>query len=458
MRKLFGTKDIRGVANEELTPEFCVRLGKAVGTYFGGGDILVGMDERLGSQMTALALMSGLISTGCRVHWLGLATTPMVQWAVGELGGDGGIVITASHNPPEYTGIIVLDEHGIEVSPEAREEIEAIFRGEEFMKVPWYGLRPVREVDTEREVLKPYIKSVIRQVDVNLIELANPKIIIDTASTVSAMPIHLLMEELGISYVMLGAELDGRHPRRISEPRPDTLSRLRTVASRLEADFGVGVDGDCNRAIFCYKDEVWWGDYSFALIAKWYLRDHPGETLLTPISSSMVVKDVVEACGGKLKWCKVGAGYVSRIMVEEGIRLAGEENGGICYAYHGPFRDACMAIALMLQVLAEEGRPLKELMDELPRYQIAKGSVPCPEELKEKVMSEVGRRVEGEAYLEKITIDGIRLMFEGYSVLIRPSGTEPIIRVFTESRHGDAEELLAKYMGLVEEVVGEVSK
>ena len=429
MRRLFGTKDVRGIANEEITPEFCVRFGKAVGTYFGGGDIFVGLDERLGSQMAAYALASSLVSTGCRVHWLGLATTPMVQWAVRELGGDGGIVVTASHNPPEYTGIIVLNEQGIEVPPEDREEIEAIFGEEKFSSVPWHALRPIREVDTEREVLEPYVRSVVRQVDADLIGLSGLKVVVDAASTVSSMPLRLLVEELGLDYVMLGSELDGRHPRRVSEPRPDTLGRLRTVVSRLEADFGVGVDGDGNRAIFCHGEDIWWGDYSFALIAKWYLRDHPGDTLLTPISSSMVVRDVVEACGGKLRWCKVGAGYVSQVMVEEGITLAGEENGGICYAYHGPFRDACMAVALVAQILAEEGRPLGELMGELPKYQIAKGSVPCPEEHKRAVMSELERRVEEHPYVEKITIDGIRLMFEDGSVLIRPSGTEPIIRL-----------------------------
>ena len=416
------------------------------------------MDERLGSQMVAHALVSGLISAGCRVFWLGLATTPMVQYAVRELGGDGGIVITASHNPPEYTGIIVLDEYGIEIPPEARTEIENIFWEEKFTRVPWHSLKPIREVDTEHEVLEPYVKSVLKQVDTSLIRLSNPKVVIDTASTVSSIPIHMLMKELGVSSIILGAELNGRHPRRISEPRPDTLARLRAVTSRLKADFGVGVDGDCNRAIFCYGDEIWWGDYSFALIAKWYLESHPGETILTPISPSMVVKDVVENHGGKLMWCKVGAGYVSRIMLAENIKLAGEENGGICYAYHGPFRDACMAIALMLQVLAEEGRSLKELMDELPKYSIAKGSVPCPDELKGEVMSEVERKLEGEAYLEKISIDGIKLIYDDHSVLIRPSGTEPIIRVFTETRYENPEELLSRYINLVREAVKEVSR
>ena len=454
-KRLFGTNGIRGVANVELTPDFCARVGLAIGTYFGGGDILLGRDARLSGQMIASAVISGLLAAGCRVFDVGLAPTPTIQYAVKHFGMDGGVVITASHNPPEYNGIKVLRPDGIELKREQEKEVEEIFFESKFKPSAWHAIGTVRRLEGAVEA---HVKAVEEHVDRDLIARARFKVALDPANGVGVLPALPLLRDLGCKVVLVNGEIDGRFPGRHPEPKPENLGDLASITASSGAHLGVAYDGDADRAIFVdERGRVHWGDKSFALVAKWFLAQRPGEAVVTPISSSSLVREVVEACGGKLVWTKVGSVVVSHKMVEIGAQLGGEENGGIFYGPHQPVRDGPMSTALLLQILAEEREPLSALMDRLPRYYLAKASVECPHELKETALAILRERFRGQ---KTITIDGVRVWYEdGSSVLMRPSGTEPIFRIYAEAREEERlRAVLAEHVELVREAVEEARK
>ncbi|RLI37493.1 phosphoglucosamine mutase [Candidatus Bathyarchaeota archaeon] len=454
-RRLFGTNGIRGVANVELTPDFCARVGLAVGTYFGGGDVLVGRDARLSGQMIANAVVAGLLSAGCKVYDVGLAPTPMLQFAVKHFGMDGGVVITASHNPPEYNGIKVLRPDGVELSREQEKEVEEIFFEQKFKPASWSSIGHVKPL---RGALEAYVEAIKEHVDVGAIREAGFKVALDPANSVGVIPAVELLKDLGCKVVLVNGEVDGRFPGRHPEPKPENLKALSHLTRSSGADLGVAYDGDADRSIFVDElGRVHWGDKSFAVVARWFLARWPGETIVTPVSSSSLVKEVVEGCGGKLVWTEVGSVVVSHKMMEIGSKLGGEENGGIFFGPHQPVRDGPMSTALMLQVMVEEQRPLSALMDELPRYYLLKASVRCPHELKPIVLEKLREHFE---HMNPLTIDGVRIWYEdGSSILMRPSGTEPIFRLYAEAKsEGRVEELLGEHMKLVEGLVGEAER
>jgi phosphomannomutase/phosphoglucomutase len=252
----------------------------------------------------------------------------------------------------------------------------------------------------------------------------------------------------------MNVDVDGRFPGRESEPRPDNLDGLSALVGASEADLGVAYDGDGDRSIFVdERGEVHWGDRTFALVAKEFLAANPGVEVVTPVSSSKVIEDVVTAGGGEVVWTMVGSVVVSRTMVERGIELGGEENGGIMYGPHLEVRDGSMALALVLDVMAKTGKPLSELLGELPQYSQLKDRVECPQELKGRVLE----RLRDSADAPKVeTIDGVKLRFDdGSWILVRPSGTEPVFRLYAEADSPKrVSDLVKDHKALIESVIG----
>lgn len=442
IRKLFGTNGIRGVVNRELTPEMAVAVGAAVGTYFNGGKLIIGHDARTSGPMLTKAVVSGLIATGCQVLNAGMAPTPALQYAVKNLKADGGVIITASHNPPEYNGIKVLWNDGIEISREQEIDIENIFFDKKLNFSSWNRLGGVEPLTG---VIDDYVDAIKKHVNASQIADRNFHVIVDAANSVAALTVPRLLRELGCKVTTINANIDGTFPGRPPEPRPENLRELSTAVKALHADFGVAFDGDGDRAIFVDDNgEVHWGDKTFALVVKYFLKHHKGEKIVTPVSSSTLVKDVADAFGGEVVWTKVGSVTVSHTMKKINAKLGGEENGGIFYGPHLAVRDGGMATALILNIMAEEEQKLSELLEKLPKYFIEKDKVNCPETLKPEVLK---RLIEDAAGQNMNTVDGVKVWFEdGSSILIRPSGTEPLYRLYAEAKTEEkAKELIQKY-------------
>ena len=441
-KKLFGTNGIRGAVNEELTPEMVVKIGSSIGTFFKAKSLLVGHDARTSGPMLTNAVVSGLNAAGCDVFFAGMASTPALQFAVKNHRFNGGVIVTASHNPPKYNGIKVLWNDGIEISHSKELEIEDIYFNEKIRLANWDKLGAKRELQAVNEEYKDAIK---KHINPQRISLKHFHVVVDAANSVGGLAAPILLRELGCRVTSINANLDGTFPGRPPEPRPENLKDIGSIVKALSADIGVAFDADADRSIFVGETgEVYWGDKTFAIIEKNFLAKNPGSKIITSISSSTLIKDVADANGGEVVWTKVGSVTVSEIMKETGAMLGGEENGGVFYGPHQAVRDGAMTTALILDIMAETGKKLSDLIAEQPQYFIDKGKVECSDDKKEKLLTIFKEQVSD---LKTSTIDGVKIWFNDKSaILIRPSGTEPVFRLYAEAKNQKrASELVQEY-------------
>lgn len=429
-RKLFGTNGIRGLVNVELTPEMAIKIGCSIGTFFGRKNLLLGYDARTSGPMFAKAVISGLTATGCSVFFAGMAPTPALQFAVKNHKLDGGVIITASHNPAEYNGIKVIWSDGIETSHEQEVEIEDIYFDNKIVFAEWDKLGTFRELPGIND---EYVQAVEKQVNSAKIVERHFHVVVDAANSVGGLTAPPLLRELGCKVTSINANIDGTFPGRLPEPRPESLTDLALTVKAIGADLGVAFDGDADRSIFVDENGViYWGDKTFAVIIKQFLIKNMGAKIVTPVSSSSLIKDTVETYKGVLIWTKVGSVTVSQKMKELNAKLGGEENGGIFYGPHQAVRDGAMTTALLLNIMAETGKQLSKLVAEQPQYFIEKGKIECPDEKKEVLLQKLFEQVKGENIS---TIDGVKIWFNDNSaILIRPSGTEPVFRLYAEAK------------------------
>lgn len=452
-RRLFGTNGIRGIANKELTPEIAAKIGSAIGTFFNSGKLIVGHDARTSSPMLVKATASGLNAAGCDVLFAGMAPTPTLQYAVKNHKVDGAVIVTASHNPPQYNGIKVVGNDGIEISREQEIEIEDIFFEDKVRYAEW---NKIGETQTLIGVIDEYLEAIKKHVDVSKIAKKHYHVVVDAANSVAALTVPKLLRDLGCKVTTINANIDGTFPARLPEPRPENLTELALTVKAVKADIGVAFDGDADRSIFVDENgEIHWGDKTFALVEKYFLIKNPGEKIVSPISSSTLVKDIADAYGGEIVWTKVGSVTVSHTMKKLNAKLGGEENGGIFYGPHQAVRDGGMATALILDIMAESNKSLSKLLEELPKYFIEKGKVECPSELKEKVLEKLIEQTRG---LNANTIDGVKIWFEDKSsILARPSGTEPLYRLYAEAKTKKrAEELIREFSLKLKRIIDSV--
>jgi phosphomannomutase/phosphoglucomutase len=452
-RKLFGTNGIRGIVNKELTPEMATKVGSAIGTFFGKKNLLLGHDARTSGPMLANAVIAGLTATGCNVYFAGMAPTPALQYAVKNHCMGGGVIITASHNPPEYNGIKVIWNDGIEISHEQETEIENVYFEDKPVFAEWNKLGVKHELAVVND---EYIEAVKKHVNPSEIAEKQYHVVVDAANSVGSLAAPKLLRELGCKVTTINANIDGTFPGRQPEPRPENLKEMATVVKAVGADLGVAFDGDADRSIFVGENgEIYWGDKTFALIEKHFLIENPNAKIVTPVSSSTLVKDIAEAFKGKIVWTKVGSVTVSQTMKEVKAKLGGEENGGVFYGPHQAVRDGAMTTALILGIMAKTGKKLSGLIAEQPRYFLEKGKVECPEDKKGKVLKKLVAQAKG---ANISTIDGVKIWFEDKSaILVRPSGTEPIYRLYAEAKNQEkALKLIKDYSIMLKKILATV--
>jgi phosphomannomutase/phosphoglucomutase len=427
-RKFFGTNGVRGIVNEELTIELVLKLSQATGTYFKGSDLTVGCDGRVSSPMFLDIVCSGLASAGCQVWNLGMITTPALQFLTKDWGLKGGIMITASHNPPEYNGIKVMGNNGVELPHEEELKIEHAFFQSKAKLAAWNEIKqplPVSDKFTR------YVQSVLDNVG-RLQGKRGLKVLVDSANGVSVLSIPTIVEKLGGEVSLVNDTIDGTFPGRPPEPTPENLKEASRLLPALHADFGVALDGDGDRALFLDEHgSVCWGDHTFAVVVKDFLENYPGEKIVTPISSSQIIEEIAEEHGGEVVYTPVGSVYVSNLMLKINAKLGGEENGGVFYLPHVAARDGGITTAMVYRILSETRKPLSKLVSELPKSYIVKDKTPCPSSLKEEVTEEIRNLPrKGKA----LDIDGIKVWVHPRSwILIRPSGTEPVFRILAEA-------------------------
>jgi phosphomannomutase / phosphoglucomutase len=432
--RLFGTDGIRGVVGTLYTPALLADIAAAYATWLGAPNtVLIAQDFRTSSPGMAHILAGTMQMLGIDVVELGPMPTPCLQFNVRACHAAGGLMVTASHNPPEFNGIKFSGPKGLEIPREAEAKIEEIIAQRSFRKPDWEKAGTIR---SDVAGADRYLASIRGSVDTKEIARIRPYVILDPGNGTSAVTSPTLLRLVGCRLVTLNSNPDGTFPGRRSEPTEENLNDLRHTVPQAGAALGIAHDGDADRVTFIdEKGGYLSGDVTLGLLARYMLQRHPGGTIVTSVTSSSLVAEVVERAGGRLVITKSGSLPVAVGIEENGAVFGGEENGHFYWPKHQNAPDGPMTSAVMVELLARGGRPLSQLVAEMPAYRLLKRQVPVSPELRDAAMDHVLKTLSAEATRVE-TLDGVKAYLDDGWVLVRPSGTEPLIRVFAESRTG----------------------
>lgn len=403
--------------------------------------IVVGRDARLSGEMVSHLVVGSLLAMGFDVINIGLATTPTTELAVTGTGADGGIIITASHNPVQWNALKLLNNKGEFLSDKEGKEVIAIAENEDFSFSEVLSLG--KEYKDETWAMR-HIEMVkqLPLVDSDAIAAADFTVAIDAVNSVGGIVIPALLRELGVKNIIeLNCEANGKFAH-TPEPIPENLTQISELMKSGKADVGFVVDPDVDRlAIVMENGEMFVEEYTLVAVADYVLSQTPGNTV-SNLSSSRALRDVTSARGCDYSAAAVGEVNVVAKMKETGAVIGGEGNGGVIYPELHYGRDALVGVALFLTLLAKEGKKVSELKATYPQYAIAKNKIELTPEIDVDAILEA---VKGKFSNEKITdIDGVKIDFPDSWVHLRKSNTEPIIRIYSEASTMEKANLLAE--------------
>jgi phosphomannomutase/phosphoglucomutase len=447
-KRLFGTNGIRGIFGQDLSIEFLIDIAYSIGCFFGRGPIILGNDGRSSSLSTSKIVSAVLMSMGMTVYKMGLTPTPCLQYAVKNLPVSGGIMITASHNPKEYNGLKPVSNIGIELSRNDEIKIEDIYHSKSFEKEQFDRIGNTIDLN----ILDQYIDAVLGFVDVDLIKKSKIRIVMDCGNGVQSLVAPVIARKLGCEVLVINGTLDPAFSARGSEPKMDNLESLTTLVRENGYDLGVAYDGDGDRSIFCdEKGIIHWGDKTGSLLFYHTISNKKiDSSIVCPINSSFVISKIAELLRKKVHFTKVGSVEVTYGMKKTGSLLGFEENGGFFYGPLNFVRDGAITTALMLELLSylrqRRFTIYSDIHDASEKFQ---GSLSNAYSLLDKTyqykssfnlsseedIHKVLEICEEHGSVKKIEkIDGIKIWFDSDSwIMFRPSGTEPLIRIYAES-------------------------
>lgn len=447
---------IGGVAGDGLNPLDIVKFTSAYATLIRKTStsekpkIVVGRDARISGEMVKNVVCGTLMGMGFDVVNIGLASTPTTELAVTMEGADGGIIITASHNPRHWNALKLLNKDGEFLNAAEGNEVLRIAEAEEFTFADVDNLGHYREDDSFNQRHIDLVLG-LDLVDVPAIKAAHFKVAFDSVNSVGGIILPMLLEQLGVEKVTpLYAEPTGDFQHN-PEPLEKNLSDIMSLMSKGEHDVAFVVDPDVDRLAFIQEDGKMYGEeYTLVTVADYILRHTPGNTC-SNLSSTRALRDVTEKYGKQYNAAAVGEVNVVTKMKETGAVIGGEGNGGVIYpaAHYG--RDALVGIALFLSHLAHEGKKVSELRKTYPEYQIAKNRIDLePSTDVDAILLKVKDMYAGKEGITVNDIDGVKIDFPDKWVHLRKSNTEPIIRVYSEARTMEEADTIGKQiMGVV---------
>ncbi|MCL4344082.1 MAG: phosphomannomutase/phosphoglucomutase [Nitrososphaerota archaeon] len=421
--RTFHAYDIRGIYGREIDQEFATKIADSLTGYVGGpGSVAVGMDVRDSSVDLYNVIVERLNATGNKVHMLGLVPTPAFYFAIAHLGLDGGIMVTASHNPPEYNGF-KLCERGGRIIAEG-------FGMEKFKQIFFSGQAPPKSEGAKiktsiEEVYVDYIKPKVKTVN-------QLKIIVDIGNGATFSFTKAICKGLGFNCRFINDMPDGTFPSRPSEPTDQTVGQLKEAVINEGADLGVAFDGDGDRALFVdEKGKTVRGDVAFAVLAELY-RGKSNKKAVIEVNFSEAVENKLRSLGYETIVSKVGHSYITDLMINRGALIGGEISGHYYFADMYGLDDAMFAWIKMVEYISNSGTKLSELVSKIklpPSSDVI--TVPVEENKKELVMAGVTRELSAVAQ-KVIDIDGIKAYFDDGWVLVRKSNTMPQIKIKSE--------------------------
>lgn len=454
---MVSVSGVRGLVGIDLTPEMVARWAAAFGVWAktGKGDggrgkgkaarVVLGRDARTSGPMFMMAATAGLQSVGCDVVDVGLVATPTVQLAVEHHRAAGGIMLTASHNPIEWNALKFVGPDGIFLDVEAGTRVRELAAGGESQTLQRANYNAIGGVEADSEAISRHLAAVLALpgVDVKAIKRRRFHVALDTVRGAGGAVMPELLQRLGCRVTAINLETDGLFPR-APEPVPENLKALGALVRRSKADVGIAVDPDVDRlAIVDERGRAIGEDYTLAFAIRAVLgkrgTGHGKRIVVCNLSTSLVVEDAAKEFGATVVRAPVGEAHVARKIIELKSVIGGEGNGGVMYPALHVGRDAPVAGALLLGLLARERVTVSELVARAPRYTIVKAKVGRGPRL-EAVYESLRKQLVG---AQTDTQDGLRLSWPDRWLHVRPSGTEPIIRLIAEApSSADAERLI----------------
>jgi len=433
MSLMMGVSGVRGLIGETMTPELACELGCAFGTSLDGGVVVVGSDSRPSGEMVKHAYVGGVLSTGCGVVDLGVVTTPGTAMMVRRLDAAGGTVITASHNPIEWNGIKFLTPQGLAPPPPDAGALYERWRNRTFTRAKVEDLGKLAHDTSTHD---HHVGAVLEVVDVKRIASKRFKVVLDSVNGAGGAGGRRLLEALGCEVVHINGEPTGRFAHR-PEPLAENLTHLCDAVSDHAAAIGFAQDPDGDRlAIVDERGRYIGEEYTLALTARQVFATRPGPAAAN-LSTSRMIDDLAAAAGEAciVHRSPVGEANVVETMNAHDCVIGGEGNGGVIDPRVVPVRDSFGSMALVLELLTDASKPLSEIVDEIPRYAMVKEKLEVDRERIDRVLVAVREQFAGERINDA---DGIRIDWDAGWVHVRPSNTEPIMRIIAEGRDTDA--------------------
>ena len=446
---MINISGIRGVVGDGLTPQVVMKFAQAFGTYLGNGKVVVGRDSRVTGPMFKHAVFSGLMAAGCDIIDIGVCPTPTVEMTVKKLKARGGIVVTASHNPLEWNALKLIDSSGMFLDESQGKKVIEIADNNELQNVTW---DQVGKVVHYEHAIKDHIKAILKLEIISPDKIAKKrfKVVIDCVNGAGGTILPSLMKELGCDAIFINKEPTGLFPRS-PEPLPENINELCEKVVSEKADIGFAVDPDVDRlAIVSEKGKPLGEEYTLVTAINYVLGKKDGP-LVVNASVTQAVDDLAAKYNTEVFRTKVGEIHVSKKMKLVKAAIGGEGNGGVILPDLHLGRDASLAIALTLQQLTEFSGTIWELHQSLPQYFQSKNRI----EIKDMDVPSILDKIIKKHKKENIDkTDGIKIIWEDQWVHIRPSNTEPIIRIYSEAKSlEEADALSFKFINEIQNIM-----
>ncbi len=437
---------IGGERGDNLTPIDIVKFSAAYVRFIRNRcagrrvKIVVGRDARLSGEMVGDLVEGTLLGCGADVVNVGLCTTPGVEMAVVHYQADGGIILTASHNPRQWNALKLLGNRGEFLNDAEGKEVLRLAQEEDFEFVPVDDLgRVIERTSFDAKHIHAVLE--LPLVDKAAIRQRKFRVAVDAVNSVGGVVIPALLRELGVEVIPVNCTPDGNFAHN-PEPLPENLTEISRVVAESGADMGIVVDPDVDRLAFICEDGTMFGEeYTLVAVADYVLSRSNGGNTVSNLSSTRALSDITARYGGSYAAAAVGEVNVVKKMKETGAVIGGEGNGGVIYPALHYGRDALVGVALFLTLLAQKGVKISELRKSYPSYYISKNRIDLTPDIDvDGVLAEMKRRYATERVTD---IDGVKIDFPQEWVHLRKSNTEPIIRIYAESRDKDSADALA---------------
>ena len=435
-KPIVSVSGVRGEVGVSLDVRIITQFAMAFGTFVGGRTVVIGRDSRTSSPMIRHAVLAGLFATGCHIIDVGLCPTPTILLMAKALGAQGSITITASHNPVAWNGIEFAAASGRLLTQVERDTLMQIYETEDFALAPW---NEQGTFETCEDAVGYHLDQILCSpwLAPDLIRKAELKVVIDSGNGAGSVISPSLLRKLGCRVVELNCVADG-HFRRPAEPTPEALDALCKTVLASGADIGFAHDADADRLVVVTERGVpLSGEWTLAFIADFMLSKTKGDVVAT-VSTSRMLDDIAANHGVVLHRTKVGVGWVVEKMHETNAAIGGEGTGGVIYPNIHYTTDGMASIAAIAQYLAESGVSVTQLVENIPQYQMCRKKLEIPSHALATRLVDLALEVykeasDAEAEPQLELTDGVKRVWDDRWVNIRPSGTEPVIRIFSEA-------------------------